>query len=487
MHSARWLLAFALTVGSLTAHAEELALPDGSRWSLDGTTLRHGAISATLKVHTVGIDCATGLASKSRVDAAYLPPRFLAVEEPDGAATRATVCIDAGGAAVVATLKWPGALVGPDRDAVRALLDYFGQAAAAAGTRSSPGALALFRPPVAQVPLTASTGAWDFVVEGTTSTSTVVVQQWPLPHAMIMLRLDRSPATQRCDSVGFSGSRPAWAPALFAPLGAVREGMSIACLDGADGHLLLAAGVAAIPPDGQVRIRALLEAIATTLGSAPVAAVTSGPPPAAIAPPSPSAYTAPTLDTPPTSTDTSSADGPPRPRRPLASYLRGFSVAVHQLSPSAEDLEDGYGVALAYRRMIARRGTLIPRIAVQGGYDNLSKWMADVQFALGARLGDWEDSIAAQAAVGFDGIGLGEDTTSAGPVYVPGELYLGGQVSLDLGGISAALGYYARNTDAIGSEWRFEIGYAIAPGRRLLGRYTSYANAGSQLSLALAF
>lgn len=485
MITARWLLAFALTAGSLTAHAEELALPGGSRWTLDGTTLRRGGMSATLKVNTVGIDCAAGLAGKSRVNATYLPPRFLGVEEPDGGSTRASACIDVNGAAVVATLRWPGTLAGADRDAVRALLDYFGQAAAAAGPPTSPGSLALFQPAIAQVPRTATTGVWDYVAEGTTATSTILVLTWPLTTAL--LKLDRSPTTQRCSSVGFPGTRPAWAPAQFAPLGAVRDGISIACFDGPDGHLLLVTGGDALPADAQVRVRAVLDAIATTLGAIPAAAA-----PPAVAPmatPVPATALAPAApaEAPMATPDTPRHDSPPPPRRSLASYLRGFSVAVHQLSPAADGLEDGHGGTLTYRRTIPRRGTAIPRITVQGGYDNLSKWMADAQFALGARMGDWEDSIAIQAAVGFDGIGLGEDASTAGPVHVPGDVYYGGQVALELGGMGAALGYYARNADEVGSEWRLELGYALAAGRRIIGRYTSYANAGSQLSLGLAF
>jgi len=229
MLSARWLVALALTTGGLTAHAEDLALPDGSRWTLDGTTLRRGGMSATLQVHTVGITCATGLAGTPRVTPTYLPPRFIVHEEVDGGSTRATACIDGGGAAVVVTVRWPGTLAGADRASVRALLDYFGQAASG-GASVTPSSLALFKPALVQVPLTASTGVWDFVIDATTAISTVLVLRWPETTAL--LKLDRTAVAQRCDSVGFTGARPAWAPAQFAPLGAIRDGMSIACFDG---------------------------------------------------------------------------------------------------------------------------------------------------------------------------------------------------------------------------------------------------------------
>lgn len=492
------LAVLGVLVATGTARAEDYVLADGTRWVVSGRTFQRGSIKATGSIYNVDIGCVAGFGTKPRASASYLAPGFIATEEPDGkGGTSSTVCLDGSNGVLVFNISWSGSLAAADHDAIRGLLaDLAGPFAQAPGQRS---AVALFAPAVATVTLTAATGRWESVADYTNTTDAVVLLQWPLEPAI--LKLNRSTKPQRCSSVGFPGSRPSWAPTSFAPLGYVRDGQELACLDQRDGTLLLVTAMTNISATTRARIRALLEEIAKQLGpttSAPSSSG-SGSSTSTTAPSNGSPfvssadYVPPARSTDPAAPASSSSSSytpspyaydSARPSRSLGSYLRGFSFGVHRLAAEMETIDDGYGGSIGYAGSGRARG-FHPLYSVALGYDRKSKLLADAQLALGTRSGDRDLGGGIYAAIGFDGVGLGEEP-APDRVYIPGELYYGGLATLRLGALNLGLGYYARNSDEVGSEWRFELGYRLDSGRRIVGRYVSYADTGSFLSLALA-
>lgn len=478
-----------------TARAEDYVLPDGTRWSVDGTTFQRGSISANARIYNIGIGCAAGFGTKPRATASYIAPGYIATEErsADGG-THSTACFDGpGNGVLVFRITWRGSLAPGDHDAVRGLLVSFAEPFVQ--MQGAPTTLPLFEPAIATVTLTADTGAWEGISGATTSTDAVLLQTWPLDVAG--LKVMRGEKAQRCSTVGFTGSRPAWAPASFAPLGIVRNGQEMACLDQRDGTLLLVATRAEISSAARLRLRALLEAIAKVLGPTTTAPSTSSSGTAGSSDGSPfvssTDYVPPARSTAPAAPASSSSSytpstyayGSARPSRSLGSYLRGFSFGVHRLAAEMDTIEDGYGGSIGYGGGGRRARGFHPLYSVALGYDRKSKLIADAQLALGTRSGDRDLGGGIYAAVGFDGVGLGEEP-AADRVYIRGEVYYGGLATLGLGALNLGLGYYARNSDEVGSEWRFELGYRLDSGRRIVGRYVSYADAGSFLSLALA-
>jgi hypothetical protein len=264
-------------VACSTAHADELALPDGAHWQVVGTSLHRTQpappLDATMNLYAIGIGCEAGLRGEANAVArAYLPATFYpnAFEQPDDGVNGAyaTVCADLPRGVLVSNLQWTGELPASDAASFRVLLEYLAKEL----TENPPvpeTEFALFEPPAARVPLDANTGVWSFVRDRTGANTTTLVQLWP--KAALVMQLQRAEAPQQCNTVGFDTQtpRPSWAPATFYAYGGHRDGAGFACFDGTDGKLLLVSVTEAhLDTDDGQRVGATLGAIATALGDA---------------------------------------------------------------------------------------------------------------------------------------------------------------------------------------------------------------------------
>lgn len=474
MRSTLFVLVAALVIARAAA-AEELTLADGSRWTRDGHKLQRGAITAWATAHEVGVDCAGGLVDRPKVTRSYLPPGFIATEEPERGGIRLTACVDAPGVAGEIVVRRPLTLSPQDERAIGALISELG-AAFSGQSFGEPQELLLMQPEIARVRLTAATGEWNFFISETTAHETMLAMQWPLGTGV--LKLTRSPATQRCSTTGLSATgRPGWAPASFSRYRAVRGELEFACLDSADGHVLIVGAPTTRTSSVTQRTRALLEAIVAVIGAAP--AEVTAPTYASSSSssfPSSSSYVSPV--------DTRSSDR--YASRSFMDRLRGLSLTAHQLSAEGDMIEDSYGASLSYARGSGQGRKFRPRVVLGLGYDQRSKLLVDGRLELGARAGDDGAGIGAFFALGADAIGLGEEE-AADRVHMPLDAYYGGGLRLWLAELEIEVAHVWRNADAIDGEWRLELGYRLRSGRRIAGRYVSYADAASLLGLSLRF
>ena len=494
------VLGLAFATGAGTAHADDLTLPDGTIFVNRGGDLVHGGATVSFKIHSAMIDCSAGLAAVPRAAVAFAPPGYIATQEIDAGQLRTTACIAGPHAVLVATVMAPPAIDPADATAVAALLVTMG--GEVAKLPASAETVALFQPTRATATLTAESGVWEFVIGQSDATTTLLLVTWPLEVAAAV-KLTRSEATQRCADVGFTGSKPAWAPSAFADHGIARDGVTMGCANLRDGRILLAevpdkvTGAAALR-----RTTALLETVVTALDNAAPLVEVAPPTPATPAAPTTVADAAPTdaaAPIAPVIVPTASDTPAPPPRDDdgpsLATKLRGLAVGVHQLSPSASTAGDSYGVELGYRRTSMLTNHVEARADLGLGYDTKSKAMLDGQLALGLA-GGTPDGVgaAAYAVLGGDAIGVGTSApvvtppaTMADRLYVAASAYYGGAVRIVTGGVDVELAYLARDASATDHEWRFAVGYRLDSGRRIVGSYRSLGGAAGGTFWSLAF
>lgn len=459
-----------LAAGARGALADDVTMPDGSKWNVanGAATYKNISFSDTQSVRS-STGCAKGLAVPVTGPPVYLPAGWFAREEPTGGA--AVICHDNSGLITTMQMKWTGAIAPEDHGAIASALSLL-----APFSESEPfTSIDLLKPSRGKILYTAETGQWRYVIIEEDRMAIQLV--WPMEAPGVtngkrFITMSRSKDPRRCSQLTLDSGLPSWASAPFQ--GQSSNGTNTqTCIDTPDGHVYVVAVSDGVAGEDLPYVTAMVAALGTTITGSAVGGLTLGPatgqPPAVVTP-------TPTPETPSTPT--------PEPNYvPTSpSLLKFFEVSGQILLPENQSTENGFGIAIGFRKAMNLGIQALPFFEGELGYNSVGEIFGTAMLGFTARLAPF---FRLEAGVGYDGVGFGSERMTTN-VVVDDNLIYGALAALEGRRATLSFGYYGRNDDVVSYELRAELDYYTGGGWMLFARLTSYQDACNIFSLGFS-